>query len=308
MLRFHSLQRTIAYIFMFGVLFLVACSNDVVPITKVITPPNYYHKEIPNGGTKTHFIQLTNGEAILIELENGQNVLIDTGSYSSQRELFRYLEKREIGHIDHLLLTNNSDEHMGNFTDLYKEFLVNHVYFPHQLSSLFENKAVHEEEKGLADTKFHPLKKNQEIMLDDEKNIKIKVLHPGDSLSLSPKDNSLVLQYIHGENRFLYTSDISEKTELELVEKHDLQSQILKVSDFGSSQASSPKFLAEVDAHVAIIFHRPDFYLESSVLERLEETWMDVYAIKKHGHIIIASQADDYQLFIVGEEEDFTSD
>jgi competence protein ComEC len=307
MFRFCRLQRMIAFAFMIAVLLLGACSNDVVPITKVLAPPNY-HKEIPHEGTRTHFIQLTNGEAILIQLENDQNVLIDTGSHSSQEELFQYLEKQKIAHIDHLLLTNDSDEHMGNFKGLFNEFPINHIYFPHQLSSLFEDRAVTEEEKGLEEVKFHALKKDQEIILDSDKKIKIKVLHPGDSLSLSPKENSLVFQLIHGDNRFLFTSDITEKTELELVKKYNLESQILKVSDFGSSQASSPKFLAEVDAHVAIIFHRPDFYLEAGVLERLEESWMDVFAIKKHGHIIIASQEDDYQLFIVEKEEDFKSD
>jgi competence protein ComEC len=307
MFRLHHLQCTIAYIFMLAVLFLVTCSSDVVPIKKVITPPNY-HKELPHDGTRTHFIQLTNGEAVLIQLENGQNALIDTGNNSSKEELFQYLEKYNVAQIDHLLLTNESDEHMGNFKAIFSEYPVKHIYFPHQLSSLFEDKAVKEEEKGLEEVKFQALKKDQEIILDTEKKIKIKVLHPGDSLSLSPKNNSLVFQFIHGKNRFLFTSDISEQTELELVKKYNLQSQILKVSDFGSNQASSPKFLEEVDAHVAIIFHRPDFYLEHSVLERLEESWMDVYAIKKHGHIIIASEEDDYQLFIVEKEEDFKSD
>jgi competence protein ComEC len=305
MIRFSSLQRMITYVFLVVVLLLGACTNNVIPVTKVISPPNYYHKEVPQEGTKTHFIQLTNGEATLIELENDQNVLIDTGSYSSQKELFQYLDKRKIAQIDHLIITNDKDEHMGNLKDLYKEFLVHHIYFPHQLSSFFEGLNMEEGGQGLKEVKLHPLKQDQEIMLDADNSIKIKVLHPGDSLALSPNDNSLVFQLIHGENRFLFTSDISEKIELELVRNYELQSQILKVCDFGSNQASSSEFLEEVDAHVAIIFHRPDFYLEPGVLERLEESWMDVYAIKKHGHIIIASQKDDYQVFIVGKEEDF---
>jgi competence protein ComEC len=286
----------------FSVLILFLFSScSTVHVSEAITPPNY-QKEIPHEGMKTHFIQLTNGEATLIELENGENILIDTGSYSSQKELFTYLNKQKITHIDHLILTNDKDEHMGNLTDLYKEIPVNNIYYPYYLEALFE------EDKDLKGTKLHSLKREQEITFDARKNIKIKIVHPGESLSLSPQDNSLVFQLIHGKNRFLFTSDISEKIELELVEKFELHSQILKVSDFGSNQSSSAEFLAEVDAHVAIIFHRPDFYLKPGVLERLEEMWMDVYPIKKHGHIIIISQEDDYELFIVEAGQDLEED
>lgn len=252
---------------------------------------------MPEEGTKIHFIQLTNGEATLIKLESGEIILIDTGSYSSVQELFNYLSEQEVLEIDHLVITNEKDEHMGNLIEIYSEYHVKNVYYPYHLQDLME-------ELGLITAEdLHPLKQNDELTFDPYN--KIQVLHPGDDLALSPQDNSLVFQFIQEKNRILFTSDISDKTEHKLIPLYDLHSQILKVSDFGSNQSSSADFLAEVNAHVAVIFHRPDFYLGHEVLERLEESWMDVYPIKKHGHIIIAFLKDDYQIFIKKLEKDF---
>jgi competence protein ComEC len=254
-------------------------------------------KDIPEEGTKVHFIQLTNGEATLIRLENGETILIDTGSYSSGQELFNYLSEQSVAEIDHLILTNEIDEHMGNLKKLYLGYHVKNVYFPYHLQDQIEELGL------ISSEKLHALKQNDELTFDPYN--KIEILHPGEELALSPQDNSLVFQYVQEGNKILFTSDISEITEKKLIPHYDLHSQILKVSDFGSNQSSSPEFLAEVDAHIGVIFHRPDFYLEHGVLERLEESWMDVYPIKKHGHIIIVCSKGDYELFIKESEKDF---
>lgn len=269
---------------------LTSCSSEAYSLQNL-------DKHIPEEGTIVHFIQLTNGEATLIKLESGETILIDTGSYSSAQELFRYLSQQEVVEIDHLFITNETDEHMGNLEEIYSEYHVKNVYLPYHLQDQIEELGL------ITSDKLHAMRRNEELTFDPYN--KIKILHPADGLSLSPQDNSLVFQYIQKGNRILFTSDISEKTEQELIPQYDLHSQILKVSDFGSNQSSSPEFLAEVDAHVAVIFHRPVFYLGHEVLERLEESWMDVYPIKKHGNIIIVFMKDDYQLFIRESEKGF---
>lgn len=270
---------------------LGGCSFALPPTDQEVYQFQNYHKEIPKEGVHIHFIPLTNGEATLILLENGEHVLIDSGNYSSQHELFAFLEEQQIEKIEHVIITNDKDEHMGNFRDLLSNYTLNHVYYPYHLDSVFSKL------EGIEDQTLHSLSAGDSIKLESLSFIKI--LHPGKNLELSPQDHSLVFQFIHNKNKFLFTSDISDKVEEILVKNYDLRSQILKVCDFGSNQASSDAFLAEVDAHVAVIFHRPNFYLNYAVLERLEESWMDVYPLKKHGHIHIVSQKNDYELFVI---------
>lgn len=255
-----------------------------------------FQRRIPDTGTKVHFIQLTNGEASLIQLENGENALIDTGGHSSYTELLNYLEALRVQEIKHLILTNMKDEHSGNAQEIMKQYHVANVYYAYPFDSYVQEMVKDESVKLTA------LSRNDELTLSS--NGKLKILHPSDQLSRSPQDHSLVFQLSLWDHIFLFTSSITDQVEKELRALYNVRSHILKVSDFGSNQASHADFLEEVDAHVAIIFHRPGFYLDADVLERLEETWMDIYPLKKHGHIIISCDEDDYELFVVESENE----
>lgn len=253
-------------------------------------------KSIPSKGLKVYFIQLTSGEATLIQLENGQNVLIDTGSAYSKEELFYFLNEHDVQVIHHLIITNKQDEHFGNFSDVYEQYYPKELYFPFYEENYFTKLQLDE------DVMFHPLVSGDTITFYDD--CQLKVLHPDESLSLSTKDNSLVFQLVHGEQKLLFTSDISAHVEKHIMEEYELRSHVLKVSDFGSRLSSSEAFLSEVDAHVAVIFYRSEHYLEPEVLERLQESWMDVYPVKKHGHILVVSEKEDYKVFVVPSEKD----
>ncbi|WP_307334869.1 ComEC/Rec2 family competence protein [Caldalkalibacillus uzonensis] len=260
------------------------------PSSEAFTPKNL-RKMIPDEGMKVYFIQLKSGEATFIQLENGEGMLVDTGSKTSQKELIRFLSEQQIEHIHHLVITSQQEEFMGNFeliADLYEP---QHLYYPFYLDDLFTSLEL------TAQAELHPLIEGDQVTLDEA--CAIKVFHPQPRLSLSLQDNSLVFQLVHGDQCFLFTGTVSKKVEKELIKRHDLRSHILKVSDFGSTNASSEAFLEEVDAHVAIIFYRSADTIEPEVMERLESSWMDVYPVKKHGHILVVSQKEDYRVFVL---------
>lgn len=253
-------------------------------------------KEIPHEGVKVYFIQLTSGEATLIELENEETILVDTGSSFSEKELLAFLHNQDLLYLDHLMITNPQDEHFGNFKTVYDQFEPEHIYYPHYMDDTFEHV------KTKDDTTLHPLQKGDQF--DVSEDARFHVLHPDKRLSMKTKDNSLVFQFIHDEQRFLFMSDCTRATEQYLLKDYDLHSEVLKVGDFGSMEGSGEQFLEEVDAHIAIIFYRPQHYLEPEVLERLKETWMDVYPLKEHGHVLIVSQGVHYDVFVLPSKQD----
>lgn len=253
-------------------------------------------KEIPSDGVKVTFIQLTSGEATLIELENGENVLIDTGSSFSEKELLLFLQERNIDHLEHLFITNQQDEHFGNFKKIMEQYEPKHLYYPYYLHEYFQKLAIGNEMEK------RPVQEGDHLQMGNDTSFQI--FHPNGTLALAPKDNSLVFQFRHGPHKFLFTSDISSHIEKRLLRDYDLKSEILKVGDFGSHQASSESFLEEVDAHIAVIFYRPQHYLVPEVLERLEETWIDIYPLKKHGHLLIVSGEHDYEVFVLPTTKD----
>ncbi|HJV46402.1 MAG TPA: MBL fold metallo-hydrolase [Bacillota bacterium] len=236
-----------------------------------------------------HFLGITEGEASLIRFPDGYTVVIDSGSHQSGKEVAQLLFSHHVKRIDTLILTGQMDGHIGGTEELLKHFPIEKILVPEPLQSAIQNKVSIPQNVLLL-----PVREGQNYTFP--MGVVLKILHPGEPLSLSPEDNSLVLQLVHQHIKILFTSDINERTEQLLVKKYNVKSQILKVSDGGSNQASDPKFLKQVDAHAAIIFHDGHPRMHPKVLERLTETWMDVYQTKSHGTVSIFSNGKHYRI------------
>jgi len=68
-------------------------------------------------------------------------------------------------------------------------------------------------------------------------------------------DSSIVLRLVHGSNSVLFTGDISQSVEKELVKKYgtSLKSDILFVSHHGSKSSTASEFVQIVDPDYAVI-------------------------------------------------------
>ncbi len=251
-------------------------------------------------GMKVNFLGIERGESTLIQFPDEYTILIDTGHVheetsgqeegnSGDRSLIDILAQQGVKKIDLLILTNVMPDHIGGLDEVLEHYSVNKIIVPGILrdfiinSSTIEGIDILDAEEGYE--MIWPL------------GVKMKVLYPGTTLSLSPQANSLVFLVEHKDLRLLFTSDINDRVELKLLQKYNLHSQILKVSDGGRAHASHPSFLEEVDAQVAVIFDGDgEGHGREEVMERLNESWIDVYRTSIHGTITIFSTGDDYQV------------
>ena len=111
-------------------------------------------------------------------------------------------------------------------------------------------------------------------------------------------NQSLVMLYEDNGTKVLFTGDIEEQAEnevLEFVEDID----ILKVSHHGSENSSTIKFLEKVNAEVGIIstgigdkYNHP----HKLALDRLEETGAEIHRTDEEGTIIINIYEDGYKI------------
>ncbi len=240
-------------------------------------------------GMTVQFLAISEGEATLITFSQGYTLLIDAGSAKSGDEVADFLEQNHVKKIDLLVLTGDMDEHIGGANEILSQFPVEQVMLPAAIKETITDEVQAPMRSVLA------VEEGEAYPLPQE--AKIRILHPGDPLSLTPQANSLVLQLIHGNIKWLFTSDITEEVEHELMEKYNLKSQFLKVSDSASNLASSPQFLKKVDPHAAVIFSDDEKVIGfDEVLERLHETWIDVYQTKNHGTIRVLSDSKDYRI------------
>lgn len=240
-------------------------------------------------GMKVQFLGITQGESTLVTFSQGYTLLIDAGSAKSASEVADELEQNHVKKIDLLVLTGDMDEHIGGANEIIEKFPVEQVMLPDAIKDTITDEVKAPLRSVLA------VQEGQAFPLPQD--AKIRILHPGEPLSLSPQANSLVFQLVHGNIKMLFTSDISEEVEHELMDKYNLKSQFLKVSDSGSNLASSAQFLEKVDPHAAVIFSDDEKVVGfHDVIERLRGTWIDVYQTKNHGTIRVLSDSKDYRI------------
>jgi competence protein ComEC len=101
-------------------------------------------------------------------------------------------------------------------------------------------------------------------------------------------NNALVLYGDIGGDKWLFLSDIEREVETILEKSGNIRADVVKVAHHGSDTSSIPTFIAQVEAHCAIISaagdirHRPD----SGVIERWKRT-AELYTTYEHGTVSV---------------------
>ncbi|WNF38064.1 MBL fold metallo-hydrolase [Bacillaceae bacterium IKA-2] len=243
------------------------------------------------------FFELSNGESTLIQSGKGQTILIDTGSLESQEELEERLEMFHVDLIDTVIITNPTDEYTGNLQWIINNFQVKTIIvsevIKEQLISFhhLNDKEVIGWKKG-DKTELIPFLKT-EVFYVEERNLDDK--------------GALVTLFSYGKQKLLFMGIADAQVEKELVESYPLKSTILKVADFGSEKGTTQRFLEEVDPQVAILFKKIGTPVSELVIERLQETWIDIYQTNRLGTVSIKCHNDDYEILTVrSQEEEFS--
>lgn len=264
----------------------------------------------PQQELRIYYLDVGQGDGILIRYPTGENLLIDTGKDS---QIFRSLdlvlpwyEKT----IDAVLLTHGDLDHVGALVDLLDRYTIRHIF----VSEFF----------GQADVERHIQEKAQ------SKNVSITVLHANDILTVGTKitnnfkisnpqsdcliifknenDCSLVGTLIYGEKSFLFTGDISQKVEDLLKDKVQSPVTILKVAHHGSNGSSSEIFLNTIKPVYSIIssgkdnpYHHP----RPETIQRLQTVGTMIFDTQKDATIVASSGGIDIKVKKLFDETSF---
>ncbi len=290
----HAKQYLVVWLLFFTV--LAGCSIDThVENTVKIEDPFAGDDDQHFIGLVVSFLALPHGESTYVRFPNGKKLLIDTGSADDAETLREQLADRKITKIDYVVLTNDQPAYSGGYASLAENVKIDTVLMPKEIAPSIRSVVPIQ-----ADTKLVYLSEGDHLGFDQ--HVSLTVLHPGGNLSLSPQDNSLVFQLRHDKLRFLFTSGISETAEERLLTNHakELQSEVLKVAQQGTNQASSQPFLSAVDPQVAVIETgqtKAEMKTEQAeILERLSESWAETYTTSHSGTVTILSNGKDYRV------------
>jgi competence protein ComEC len=244
------------------------------------------------------FIDVGQGDSILIESPEGQTALIDGGSAGSGA--LTYLQNRGIKSIDIMIATHPSEDHIGGLSEVLDAMPVRKVItnaqsdttttYRHFLDAIANAKAEYEE-----------VTRGDAINLG---KLTLSVLNPADINTGDPNANSLVLSMSHAQTSFLFMGDADRTAEAAILAAvHPVLADILKLGQHGSCAASSPAFLDAVHPAVGIYFAKaknPYGYPCAAVLRAMDAHGIFVYGTDKYGSIIVTVSADGYTINSAG--------
>jgi competence protein ComEC len=232
---------------------------------------------MPDDKLHVSFLDVGQGDAILIRMPKGQDILLDGGPDPRKINL-------ELGKklpfwdrtIDLVVCTQPQADHVTGLVDVLQRYKVKQVFEPgvSYNSSIYQEWCNLVEEKQIKQDKAQA---GQEIDLGN--GTELEVLNPPASLWEGTSDdvdnNGMVLRLSWGQVSFLFTADIREEIEFELIgQRANLKSTVLKVSHHGSKTSTTSQFLATVDPEVAVIsvgVDNPFGHPNPEVLERLTD-------------------------------------
>lgn len=242
----------------------------------------------PDGNLVVHFIDVGQGDASFIQLPDGNNVLIDTGSPAAGPKLVDYLQSLKIRKINCLILTHPHDDHIGGIFSLLPAFEIEKFYdngFSNFDSSVYFDYVTAVRENL---SKYRILQAGESLIFHD---VTMVILNPLLPPTGDPNNDSIVLNLKYRDISILFAGDIRTRGESRLLKvSADLRSQVLKVGHHGEKDALSREFLDAVGPEAAVLsvalinrYARP----HQSVLEQLSRRNIKTFRTDIHGHIIL---------------------
>ena len=264
----------IYYAILIGILY--SFSNKKIPYIKILALSSYILILVMfkylNPISSVTFISVGDGDSALIRLPFSQGVLL-VDAYNS----YDYLKTEGISKIDYLLLTHSDDDHTGDYKKILDNINVSYIIYPKydnrfkELLKDYDNKI---EVKSDTNLKF--------------KNTNIKILGPVMD-NETPNNNSIVFKIDIFNKTFLFTGDMEEKEENDLILKYgkELKSDVIKVAHHGSNTSSANNLLKLVQPTYSVISvgkYNKYGHPHVEVLNRLKE-YSKTYLTSNNGNI-----------------------
>ena len=241
---------------------------------------------------RVDFIDVGQGDAILITSPVGKTVLIDGGPRRSARALTTFLAAHTHGALDLILLTHRHEDHLGGLAAAVNAIgarMFLDAPTPHP-SPAYTSLLHALESRGVA---VRQATRGRVVDLGGGAILTL-LGPPTPAIEGSRSDvnaNSVVTRLTFGKFALLLAGDAEAPTEAWLLESGArLGSAVLKVAHHGSRYASSARFLAAVSPQLAVIsdgagnsFGHP----AEETLARLARTGATVYRTDVDGTVTI---------------------
>ncbi|MED3877231.1 MBL fold metallo-hydrolase [Lysinibacillus capsici] len=265
-------------------IFLLAGCTEAVKTEKI--PVTAGHE------MQVHFIDVGQGDSILIESPSGKTMLIDGGVKGAGQQIVSYLKELGINKLDIVVATHPDADHIGGLIPVLDNMTIEQFFDSGKVhtSQTFEEMLTRIDEKNIP---YHVPKIGDDIEFD--KDVNVKVLNANDQAT-DNNDASIVLKMTYGNVSFLLTGDAGVALEKEMLQ-YDVKATVLKAGHHGSNTSSSEEFIQAVKPEVTILSYGEDNkygHPHAEIVDRLQAIGSKIYATADLGTITVSTDGVNY--------------
>lgn len=214
----------------------------------------YYQESQPHD-LEVYFLDVGQGDSMLIRTPDNQDILIDGGPdkkvLTEIGKILPFWDKD----IELMILTHPHDDHLVGLVAVLNKYQVNKIIYDSQDE---KNSNFQEFEKIIQKKNISTgqLFYSDKIYFDH--NIYLETIYPFKNINLEEIENlnntSIINKLVYHDSSIIFTGDAEQETEALILNNNiNIQADILKVGHHGSKTASSENFLDAVLPQEAVI-------------------------------------------------------
>ncbi len=244
-----------------------------------------------SGELAVHYLDVGQADSMLIELPNGETMLIDAGNNADGPAVVAAIRALEHERIDYVIATHPHEDHIGGMDDVINAFSIGKFYLPQMADRDIPTTVTFEEMlEAAADrgVRFSTAKAGVELLALP--NLTARLIAPVEGETDGLNNYSAVLRLQYGETSFLFTGDAETAAEAKMTDP--VAADVLKVGHHGSDSSTSQAFVDRVSPSIAIVSVGKDNsygHPAADVLARLEAAGAAIYRTDLCGTVTVRS-------------------
>ena len=249
----------------------------------------------PDGLLHVAFLDVGQGDAILIQTPSGRQVLVDGGDRAS-------LINERLGeqvpfwdrHLDVVVATHPDKDHVAGLVDVLNRYRIDLLLSNGTGEGASEAYDAVLRAAEREEVKVRRALAGEVVVVED--GVRLEILHPGEMLDDEDNDNSVSLRLVYGSLAVLLTGDAEAAAERQMVTSgRPLRSNVFKAGHHGSRTSSNSFFLAAVRPQIVVISAGRDNdagHPHPEVLERAANVGATVLRTDELGTIEVMSDGE----------------